>query len=218
MVQKQIKNIIFDFGGILVDLDKPRCLEAFNRLGFPEASQWIDAYCQQGIFGKLETGEITPESFCDEVRRLTGCQASDTRLWEAWNLFLAGIPRWRIEALMELRKHYVVYLLSNTNAPHWEYACSHFFPHKGFQAEDYFEEMFLSYQLHQAKPSEDIFRTVLQRTGVVPDETLFIDDSAANCHTARSLGIHTYCPAPGEDWRKALGLTVSDNCGTNFTL
>lgn len=201
-MQKQFKNIIFDFGGILVDLDKSRCLEAFDRLGFTQAARWIDAYSQQGIFGELEAGNITPEGFCNEVRRLTDCQATDEQLWDAWNLFLAGIPRWRIEALLELRKHYTVYLLSNTNATHWEYACRYFFPYKNFRAEDYFDRIFLSYELHQVKPSEDIFRTVLKQTGAIPEETLFIDDSATNCATAQSLGIHIYCPPVGEDWRK----------------
>lgn len=200
-MDNQIKNVIFDFGGVLVDLDKPRCLEAFARLGFPQAAGWVDAYSQQGIFGQLESGDITPETFCREVRTLTACQADDEQLWQAWNSFLVGIPVWRIQALLDLRKRYRLFLLSNTNEPHWQHACAHFFPYQGLKVEDYFEKIFLSYELHQTKPGTDIFCTVLQQAGIRPEESLFIDDAEANCATARSLGIHTYCPVPGEDWR-----------------
>lgn len=202
MTESGIKQIIFDFGGVLVDLDKARCLEAFARIGFAEAGQWIDAYSQQGVFGQLEAGRVSPAEFCEEVRRITACRAADSELWAAWNLFLVGIPTWRIEALLALRKHYRLYLLSNTNEPHWRHAVEHFFPYKGLGVEDYFDRIFLSYELHEVKPGADIFRTVLAETGVNPGETLFIDDAAANCATASSLGIRTYCPAPGEDWRQ----------------
>lgn len=201
----KVKNIIFDFGGVLVDLDKVRCLEAFARIGFPEAAGMIDAYSQQGLFGKLEEGTISPQEFCAEVRHLTGCQATDECIWEAWNLFLVGIPTWKLEALVELRKHYPLYLLSNTNEPHWKHAVERFFPYGEWRVEDYFDRIFLSYELHQVKPGADIFRTVIEQAGVVPEETLFIDDAAANCATARSLGLHTYQPLPGEDWRKLFG-------------
>lgn len=198
----KIKNLIFDFGGVLVSLDKARCLEAFARIGFPRAAEMIDAYSQQGLFGRLEDGTVSPQEFCAEVRRLTGCEVADEAIWEAWNLFLVDIPAWKLEALMELRKHFPIYLLSNTNEPHWQHAVEHFFPHGEWRVEDYFDRIFLSYELHQVKPGADIFRTVIAETGVRPEETLFIDDAEANCATARSLGFYTYQPRPEEDWRK----------------
>lgn len=198
----KIKNLIFDFGGVLVDLDKARCLQAFARLGFTQAADMIDAYSQQGLFGQLEEGIISPADFCNEVRRLTGCQTDDENIWQAWNMFLVGIPTWKLEALIQLKKHFPIYLLSNTNEPHWLHAVNNLFPYKEWQVEDYFDRIFLSYELHQVKPNADIFRTVITETGVCPEETLFIDDAAANCATAASLGLHTYQPQPGEDWRK----------------
>ena len=204
-IHKQIKNLIFDFGGVLVNLDRVRCLKAFDGLGFLQAAGMIDAYSQQGIFGQLEDGTISPQRFCAQVRRMTGCIVPDEVIWQAWNLFLVDIPVWKLEALVELRKHYSVYLLSNTNEPHWHHAVTRFFPHKGWQVEDYFDRIFLSYELHQVKPGADIFRTVIAETGIRPEETLFIDDSMANCATARQLGIYAYQPLPGEDWRKLFG-------------
>lgn len=201
MEMSKIKNLIFDFGGVLVDLDKARCLHAFSQLGFTEAGKMIDAYSQQGLFGQLEDGTILPDDFCAEVRRLTTCQATDDEIWQAWNSFLVGIPTWKLEALFELKKHYPIYLLSNTNIVHWQHAVEDFFPHGIWRVEDYFDRIFLSYELHQVKPGADIFRTVIAETGVCPEETLFIDDAAANCATARSLGLHTYQPCPEEDWR-----------------
>lgn len=206
---RNVKNIIFDFGGVLVELDKPRCVEAFTRLGFSQASQWVDTYSQQGVFGLLERGDITPEEFCHEVRRLTGCMANDQDMWDAWNLLLDGIPTYRLDALIELRKHFNLYLLSNTNAPHWQHAATLMFPHKGNRVEDYFKQIFLSYEMHQVKPDEEIFRSVLEQTGILPEETLFIDDAAANCETARALGIQTYCPTPHEDWRKLFSENIT---------
>lgn len=197
-----IRNIIFDFGGVLVELDKARCIADFVRMGFHQAASWIDAYSQQGIFEELELGLIEPEDFCKEVRSLAGVNVDDSAIWAVWNRLITGIPTTRLEALVELRKHYRVFLLSNTNKVHWEYACQHYFPHAGYEVGDYFEKIFLSYELHQVKPGTEIFLSVLNQTGVNANETLFIDDSARNCETAAKLGLHTYQPAAGEDWRK----------------
>jgi putative hydrolase of the HAD superfamily len=201
----KIKNLIFDFGGVLVDLDRYRCLNAFAQLGFPNMGSMLDAYCQQGLLGRLEEGLISPEEFCHQMRAMGGNDVADEEIWQAWTRFLVGIPTWKLEALIELRKHYPIYLLSNTNKVHWQHAVDHFFPHKQWKVEDYFDKIFLSYELHQLKPGEEIFRTVIAETGVLPEETLFIDDASANCDTARSLGIHTYQPMPGEDWRTLFG-------------
>ena len=109
-------------------------------------------------------------------------------------------------SLLELRKKYVVYLLSNTNEIHWQWSCLHAFRYKAFRAEDFFEHIYLSYEMKMAKPDADIFQKVLDETGILPNETLFIDDSEANCRTAEALGISTYTPKAHEDWRHAVVL------------
>lgn len=197
----KIRNIIFDFGGVLINLDKPRCVEALGKLGFKQAGELINSYYQQGIFEKMELGLITPEEFCSGIRKISGSKASDKEIFDAWNLLLADIPTYRLQALLELRKHYMVYLLSNTNKVHWDYSCENQFHYRGFDVNDYFEDMFLSFQLHETKPSPKIFEEVLAQTGILPNETLFIDDAAPNCETARKLGFKTYCTKEGEDWR-----------------
>ena len=88
-----------------------------------------------------------------------------------------SIPTFKLDLLLELRKKYVVYLLSNTNEIHWQWSCLHAFRYKAFRAEDFFEHIYLSYEMKMAKPDADIFQKVLDETGILPNETLFIDDS-----------------------------------------
>lgn len=200
MRRRGIKNIIFDFGGVLINLDRQRCVERFGRLGMGQVGDLINPFAQQGVFMQLEKGEITPEEFRDSMREQFGKPATDEQIDAAWNSFLVDIPTYKLEALLKLREHYLVYLLSNTNEIHWKWSREHAFPYKGFRDTDYFEEMFLSYKMKLAKPDVAIFEAVLEATGIQPKETLFIDDSEVNCKVAESLGISTYVCKPAEDW------------------
>lgn len=95
---QEIKNIIFDFGGVLVNLDKHRCIEAFDKIGAHEIVRYVDECRQEDLFHDLEVGNTGVEEFCNEVRRIcTGCNADDADICEAWNALLTGIPRQRLE-------------------------------------------------------------------------------------------------------------------------
>lgn len=201
MQQKGIKNIIFDFGGVLINLNRRRCIDSFKALGLNNVDEWVDSFAQQGVFMELERGSIDPSCFRDRICTLTGVAIADERIDEAWNSMLMDIPDYKLEALLKLRANYSVYLLSNTNAIHWHWACEHAFHYKNFCVEDYFDEIFLSYEMNLMKPDRRIFSEVLERTEILPGETLFIDDSEANCRAADTLGISTYLCRPGEDWR-----------------
>lgn len=200
MRKKGIKNIIFDFGGVLINLNRQRCIDNFKQLGLTNVEGLIDPFAQQGIFMQLEKGNITPAAFRDEIREQIGQPVTDEQIDAAWNSFLEDVPAYKLDALLKLREHYLVYLLSNTNKIHWDWSCKHVFPYKSFNEADYFEETFLSYEMNLAKPDAAIFQAVLEATGLQPNETLFIDDSEANCKTAESLGLSTYLCKPGEDW------------------
>lgn len=200
MKRKGIKNLIVDFGGVLIDLDRQRCLENFKKLGLPDVEHALDIYHQQDFFQHYEKGLISSADFRNVIRGKIGKDVADARIDVAWNSFLVNIPTCKLDLLLALRKDYVVYLLSNTNEIHWEWSCEHAFPYKAFRVEDYFEHIFLSYEMKMAKPDEEIFRKVLDDAGLDPKETFFIDDSETNCLTARSLGISTYTPKAGEDW------------------
>lgn len=200
MKRKGIKNLIVDFGGVLIDLDRQRCLENFKKLGLPDVEHALDIYHQQDFFQHYEKGLISSADFRNVIRGKIGKDVADARIDAAWNSFLVNIPTCKLDLLLALRKDYVVYLLSNTNEIHWNWSCEHAFPYKTFRVEDYFEHIFLSYEMKMAKPDEEIFRKVLDEAGLDPKETFFIDDSEANCITAQSLGISTYTPKAGEDW------------------
>lgn len=205
MKSKGIKNLIIDFGGVLIDLNRQRCIENFRKLGLADVDAMLDIYHQQDFFRNYEKGLISSAGFRDIIRGKIGKPVDDARIDEAWNSFLVGIPAFKLDLLLELRKEYVVYLLSNTNEIHWQWACRHAFPYKAFRVGDYFERIFLSFEMKMAKPDAEIFQKVLDDTGILPQETLFIDDSDANCRTAEVLGISTYTPKAHEDWGHLFG-------------
>ena len=153
-----------------------------------------------------EKGLISSAQFRDSIRGQITQEVTDEQIDAAWNSFLVDIPRFKLDMLLKLREKYVVYLLSNTNEIHWQWSCLHAFRYKTFRAEDFFEHIYLSYEMKMAKPDADIFQKVLDETGILPNETLFIDDSEANCRTAEALGISTYTPKAHEDWRHAVVL------------
>lgn len=200
MRRKGIKNLIFDFGGVLINLNRQCCIDSFKALGLSHVENLIDPFAQQGIFMQLEKGLITLAEFRDQIREQIGKPVTDEQIDGAWNNFLVDLPTYKLEALLKLRERYLVYLLSNTNQIHWDWSREHVFPYKGFHEKDYFEEIFLSYEMNLAKPDVAIFEAVLEATGIQAKDTFFIDDSEANCKSAESLGISTYLCKPGEDW------------------
>lgn len=193
-----IRNIIIDFGGVLVRLDKSASIQAYRDLGMDAVAAYINDYRSDGIFRQLEHGEIDMKEFCNEARRLTGVNASDEAIEDAWLRLLVGVPHERLEKILELRKKYRVFLLSNTNAFHWDYSVKEYFK----DTDRYFEKMYLSYKLGLTKPDRRIFEYMLTDAGINPDESLLLDDSADNCKAAEELGIHTLLIGKDEDWTK----------------
>ena len=193
-----IRNIIIDFGGVLVRLDKSASIQAYRDLGMDAVAAYINDYRSDGIFRQLEHGEIDMKEFCNEARRLTGVNASDEAIEDAWQRLLVGVPHERLEKILELRKKYRVFLLSNTNAFHWDYSVKEYFK----DTDRYFEKMYLSYKLGLTKPDRRIFEYMLSDAGIDPDESLLLDDSADNCKAAEELGIHTLLIGKDEDWTK----------------
>ncbi|WP_455592838.1 HAD family hydrolase [Bacteroides sp.] len=200
MKGKGIKNLLVDFGGVLINLDRQRCIDNFRNLGLENVEEQLGLYNQQGFFMQQERGLVTSAEFRDGIRDLMEKPATDKQIDAAWNSFLVDIPTYKLDLLLKLRQKYVVYLLSNTNDIHWKWACKHAFPYRGFRAEDYFEKIYLSYEMKMMKPDAEIFEAVLEDANIDPKETFFIDDAPANCRTAETLGIRTYTPQPGEDW------------------
>ena len=194
-----IKNIIFDWGGVLIHLYKQRCVEAFAQYGINVGDELSNPYGQRTYLKDFERGMMTVEDFHHTVRRVYGDTLTDEQIDHAWNALLLDIPTYKLDMLLALKGRYRLYLLSNTNALHWEEGRKRF-DYQGHKAEDYFDQIFLSHEIHELKPSPDTFRKVALMAGIVPEETLFIDDLQASCDAAATLGFHTYCPQANTDW------------------
>lgn len=198
-----IKNLIIDFGGVIVNLKRGRCIERFADLGIVDVLDQFDGtYRIKDIFIQLEQGSISSAQFRDGVRKLTTKSLSDKQIDNAWISMLDDVSSSKLKSLLKLRKYYQTMLLSNTNEIHWNYSLKTFFSHGNHEVIDYFDKIYLSYLLHMLKPSQEIYEFVLSDAGISPEETLLIDDSPANCRAAEKLGIRTYTPTPHEDWPK----------------
>ena len=143
-----IKNIIFDWGGVLIHLDRQRCTEAFAECGVQVGDELTNPYGHRRDLMNFELGFMTVEEFHDTVRRVYGAHLTDEQIDYAWNALLIGIPTYKLDMLLELKKRYRLFLLSNTNALHWEEGRKQF-DYKGHQMEDDFDQIFLSHEIHE---------------------------------------------------------------------
>lgn len=199
----QLKNIIFDLGGVLLNLDVARCMDGLERIGLHEVRKWITGTNEAGFFKEYECGLLTTAQFRDEIRKWTSRPLADGEIDGIWNSMLKDIPPYKLELLCDLRKKYNLFLLSNTNELHWQ-VCTGQFACNGMRVQDYFTRIFLSFQMHLAKPDVEIFRVVCDTAGIEAEESLFVDDSMENCRAAASLGIHTLHYTPGDDLKMQL--------------
>ena len=202
---KTIQNIVFDFGAVLVGLDKDRCVAALDSIGAHEISGYVDECRQEDLFHELEVGRITVPQFCDEVRRKSpACSAGDAEIEWAWGELLTGIPQEKLLRIVMLRERYRVFLLSNTNVIHWRRSVDEFFHLGRLGVDDFFDRIFLSYEMGMVKPDRGIFLRMLGDAGLDAGDTLFIDDSAANCAAAESVGLRTFHDPEGRRWMEEL--------------
>ena len=201
-MDKKIRNIVFDLGGVLVDLDFKAAINGLQKAGFANVKEQLQAFDCEGIFQKFELGEMSADEFRTAIRENSTVSLTDEEVDGLWNAMLLEVPREKLELILHLRGKYMVYLLSNTNSIHWDYVCKNAFNYRGFRVNDYFEETFLSYEMHLAKPDKAIFEKVLQDANLLPEETLFIDDSEANCKAAEEVGIHAHHYHIGDDLSK----------------
>jgi HAD superfamily hydrolase (TIGR01509 family) len=200
-MERVIKNIVFDLGGVIMTLDPAEALRRFKALGLSDAERYLDSYTQSGIFGNLEEGKITAEDFRSKLSSLTGHELTFDECKHAWLGYRKDVPQRNLDLLKELRaKDYRLILLSNTNPFMMDWALSSDFDGKGSSLNDYFDALYLSYRLGIMKPVPDFFRQVLDNENILPEETLFVDDGPRNVEAAGKLGFMTMCPDNGSDW------------------
>lgn len=194
-----VRNLMFDLGGVIIDLDRQRCVDALVALGDFHADELLGLSMQKGEFMKLEEGKISATDFYNEMRRRIGRPVSDNEITDAINELLIGIPVERLRLLRELKQHFKVMLLSNTNSIMFDTKIADCFAQEGLSVSHYFNDIFLSYRLKACKPHAEIFEKVIAQAHIIPEETLFFDDSQQNLDTAAALGFKTYLVTPDRD-------------------
>lgn len=182
-----IKNLILDFGDIFINLDKPATAREMMKFGFTEITPELDT-----LFKEYEMGLVTSEGFLEHTGRLFP-MATRQNLIDAWNAILLDFPEERLRFLEELsaENRYRLFLLSNTNEIHIEHE-RQTMGERFTRFENAFEGFYLSYEMGKRKPNQDIFQQVLDENHLVPEETLFVDDTRENTDTAEQLGIKTW--------------------------
>lgn len=196
-----IKNLIFDLGGVIITLAPEEALRRFKNLGLENAEEQMDIYTQTGIFGQLEEGKISAETFREELSRQVGREVTYDECRHAWLGYVKEVPQRNLDVLQRLRSEgYRLILLSNTNPFMMSWVRSPEFDGHGHSIDYYMDACYLSYQLGVMKPSTQFFHEVLMAEKIMASESLFLDDGARNVATASQMGMRTYCPENGADW------------------
>ncbi|MFT3932470.1 MAG: HAD family phosphatase [Chitinophagaceae bacterium] len=187
-----IKNIIFDMGGVILNIDFKKTEEAFATLGFTDFKKYMTQFHITPFFHDYEIGRIDNAAFIKGVQEIAGRPISDQDVIAAWNALLLDFPPERLALLEKLKNKYRLFLLSNTNALHHDAFQEMLYQQTGKRMEDYFEKTYYSQTAHLRKPDAAIYQLVLDENNLVADETLFIDDTASNFSGAEQVGIHVF--------------------------
>jgi FMN phosphatase YigB (HAD superfamily) len=193
-----IKNIIFDLGGVIINLDNQRTTDAFVALGLKNIREYFGHGHAASFFKDYEVGRITDQQFIDAIRSAGGLNASDQAIVDGWNALLLDFPPERIELLKQLGKNYRLFLFSNTNALHL--AALRAIYTRTFRSgslEDYFEKTYYSHLLGMRKPDRASYEYILQENGLQGPETLFVDDAIINVEGAEQAGLKGLFLRPG---------------------
>ena len=194
-----IKNIIFDLGGVLLNIDYNKTKTAFQDLGYADFEKMYSLSKANNFFDNLETGHISEPAFYEYMIAASEGKISKEAIRDAWNAMLLDFREESMVFLKQLIRHKNIFLLSNTNIIHQQAFEQSLKIQTGAASLDsFFTKAYYSCHVGMRKPNEDIFRFVLQDAGIIAEETLFIDDLYGNVETANKLGIKTHLLVPGE--------------------
>lgn len=192
-----IKNIIFDLGGVIINLDNQRTTDAFVALGLKNIKEYFGHGHAASFFKDYEVGKLTDQEFIDAIRA-TGLNATDQAIVESWNALLLDFPAERIQLLRQLRNNYRIFLFSNTNALHLAALQAIYSRTFGTGSlEDLFEKTYYSHLLGMRKPDKASYEYILKENGLVGSETLFVDDAIINVEGAEQAGLKGLYLRPG---------------------
>ncbi|MGN0189662.1 MAG: HAD family hydrolase [Candidatus Cryptobacteroides sp.] len=198
------KGIIFDMGGVLIDLFYDRCVAAYKAIGFKEICDYLDPSHQKGIYGDMESGKVSEDEFYDFV--LSRCHKGTVRsdIDACMKSFYDGPSVEKAAYLRSLKERgYKIYMLSNNN-PIMMRICADDFSRRGIGLSDFFDKTFISCTMKMMKPGQEIFREAIRQTGLQAAELLFIDDSPRNTEAVRIAGIPSIDYIQGSDLAAAI--------------
>ena len=209
-----VKTVIFDLGGVLLDIDMMRCVNEFKSLGI-DAQGWLtepvksdgtaggtlcEGVAASKVMDLYQTGQITTEQFLQGALDRSNGHVTMQQVKDAWNVWLLGIPVRKLEMLKRLRMDgYKVYMLSNTNEEHWRYMEENMFPEP---VSTYFDKVFMSQVIGMAKPDRRVFELVLREIGAKAEDCLYVDDTVVNCEAAAKIGLRTCKVEPNTMWEE----------------
>lgn len=190
---KEIKNIIFDLGGVIINLDTQRTIEEFNKISQIPFEEVYSQANQIEIFNLFDKGKISEFDFFSELRKQIRYEGPEVDLLYAWNAMLLDVPENRLDLLVEMKQNYTTFLLSNTCEPHISaFENDLYLDHGVKNFNDYFDEVYYSCRVGMRKPDKEIFEMVLSKNKLKPEETVFIDDSIQHVKGAGQCGINAY--------------------------
>ncbi|MFA5418801.1 MAG: HAD family phosphatase [Bacteroidales bacterium] len=189
----KIKNIIFDFGGVILDIDPQLTVNEFANLGFSSPEKLLTPEFTEEIAAKFERGILTPEVFRNKLRAFLDVNVTDQQIDEAWNALLFDIPSERIAVIEQVKKNYLTLLLSNSNEIHYDLFVRDLQLRFGYREfDELFHKAYFSFDLHLSKPNPEVYEFVINQHDLDPGKTLFIDDREDNIEVAQNLGFKTY--------------------------
>jgi len=184
-----INTLLFDLGGVVLNIAPQKTIEAFTKLGLTDIQNQITHGHHSGLFKAFEQGSITETEFILEIRKEILTEATDQEIIQAWNAMLLDMPIQRVQIIEKLKEKYRVYLLSNTNSIHR--SCFDTSARAYDKLSQLFHQVYYSYELKVSKPDKRAFEKVIEASGLTPATTLFLDDSPQNIETAKAMGFQT---------------------------
>jgi putative hydrolase of the HAD superfamily len=188
-------------GGVLVDVHREEAVRQFEAIGVTDADRLIDACHHSGIFLDIESGAIDTETFCRLLGEHVGTNLPREAIERAWKSIISRPEAYKLDYLLELRKKYRLFLLSNNNPILMDWARTPDFSPDGHPLTFYFDRLYISYEMKCVKPGRAIFEAMIRDSGICPAESLYVEDSPHNLQTAAQCGFLTCLVENGEDWR-----------------
>ncbi len=192
MVQENIDTIIFDFGGVLININYHLTIDAFKKLGIEDFEERYSQADQSSLFNDLEVGNISAQRFVNELLHFLPSGTSPNQVVHAWNAMLLDVPKSAVDVLTSLKGKYRLFLLSNTNEIHIPKALVEWKKTTEVDFYNCFDHVFLSHEMGLRKPNKEIFERVCLEQNIQPENALFIDDSPQHLLGAKDVGLNTF--------------------------